>query len=156
MKFIITIIRMAIGWHFLYEGCIKLFAGNWSAESFLNNTQGLFSGFYHWLASSPEMLAVIDILNVWGLVFIGVALSFGIFARWASLAGALLLAFYYFAYPPFGDSLLTSNGSVYIINQLFIEVTILIFLFCYKERGYGLNNAIRLLGEKKYGLELIV
>jgi len=108
------------------------------------------------LASSPEMLAVIDILNVWGLVFIGVALSFGIFARWASLAGALLLAFYYFAYPPFGASLLTINGSVYIINQLFIEVAILIFLFCYKESGYGLNNAIRLLGGKKHGLDHLV
>ena len=38
MKNIITIIRVAIGWHFLYEGCIKLFAADWSAASYLNNT----------------------------------------------------------------------------------------------------------------------
>jgi len=153
MRIIITIIRVAIGWHFLYEGCIKHFADNWSAESFLNNSQSFLSGFYYWLAASPERLTVIDFLNVWGLVLIGLALFLGVLVRWASLAGALLLALYYFAYPPFGASLLTSNGSVYIINQLFIEAAILIFLFCNKERGYGLDNAVRLLRGKKYGLD---
>ncbi len=153
MRNIITIIRVAIGWHFLYEGCIKLFADNWSAESFLNNTQSFLSGFYHWLAVSPERLTVIDFFNVWGLVLIGLALFLGVLVHWASLAGALLLVLYYFAYPPFGASLLTSDGSVYIINQLFIEAAILIFLFCYKERGYGLDNAVRLLRGKKYGLD---
>jgi uncharacterized membrane protein YphA (DoxX/SURF4 family) len=142
MRTIITIIRAAIGWHFLYEGCVKLFANNWSAASFLNNAQGFLSGFYHWLAASPGRLDVIDFLNVWGLVLIGLALFLGVFIRWASLAGAMLLALYYFAYPPFGTSLLTSNGSVYIVNQLFIEAAILVFFFCYKERGYGLDNTV--------------
>ncbi len=151
MKSIITIIRVAIGWHFLYEGCTKLSAGNWSAESFLNNTQGFFAGFYHGLADSPELLAVINFLNVWGLVLIGLALFLGVGIRWASLAGALLLALYYFAYPPFGVTLLTSNayGSVYIINPLFIEAVILIFLFCYKGRSYGLDNIVHFFREKR-------
>ena len=142
MKIIITIIRMAIGWHFLYEGCIKLFAGNWSAESFLNNTQGFLSGFYHWLAASPERLAVIDLFNVWGLILSGLALSFGVLSRWASLGGVALLVLYYFAYPPFGASLLTGDSSVYIVNQLFIEAAMLVFLFFYKERGYGMDHVI--------------
>jgi len=33
MKTIITIIRTAIGWHCLYEGCIKLFADKWLQEA---------------------------------------------------------------------------------------------------------------------------
>jgi len=33
MKLAITVLRMAIGWHFLYEGLIKLFADDWSAGS---------------------------------------------------------------------------------------------------------------------------
>ena len=34
MKKILTSIRAAIGWYFLYEGCIKLFAdGGWSGQS---------------------------------------------------------------------------------------------------------------------------
>jgi uncharacterized membrane protein YphA (DoxX/SURF4 family) len=149
MKTVIAIIRAAVGWHFLYEGCIKLFADSWSAASYLNNTYGFLSGFYHWLADSPARLGVVDFLNIWGLILIGLALFIGLCVRWASLAGVLLLALYYFAYPPFGVTLFGGDGSVYIINQLFIEATILVFFFCYREKGYGLDDAIQLLKTKK-------
>ncbi len=149
MRLVVTILRMAIGWHFLYEGLIKLFAEKWSAESFLNNTHGFLSGFYHWLAASPGRLGVVDFLNVWGLIFIGLALFLGLFIRWTSLFGALLLVLYYFAYPPFGISLLGGDGTVYIINQLFIEAFTLLFLSFYKEKGYGLDNLIQLQKKKK-------
>jgi uncharacterized membrane protein YphA (DoxX/SURF4 family) len=149
MKTIITIIRTAIGWHFLYEGFVKMFAGNWSAASYLNNTYGLLSGFYHWLAASPVRLAVVDFLNIWGLILIGLALFIGLYARWAVIFGTFLLALYYFAYPPFGVSLLGGNGAVYIINQLFIEAAVLVFLFCYKEKGYSFDEAIHIFKRKK-------
>ena len=142
MKTLITIIRAAVGWHFLYEGLIKLFADKWSAASYLNNTQGIFSGFYHWLAASPVMLSIVDFLNVWGLLLIGLALFVGLCVRWAALAGALLLTLYYFAYPPFGISLFSGDGTVYIINQLFIETAILVFFFFFKEKGYGLDHLL--------------
>ena len=149
MKTIITIIRVSIGWHFLYEGCIKLFTEEWSAASYLNNTHGFLAGFYHWLAVSPVRLGIVDFLNIWGLILIGLALFIGLCVRWSSLLGTLLLALYYFAYPPFGFSLYAGEGSVYIINQLFIETLVLVFLFCYKENGYGLENALQLLKRKK-------
>ena len=149
MKTIITIIRAAIGWHFLYEGLVKLFAEAWSAESYLNNTYGFLSGFYHWLAASSGRLSVVDFLNIWGLLLIGLALFLGLYVRWASLAGFFLLTLYYFAYPPFGVSLLGGDGTVFVINQLFIEASILFFFFCYKERGYGLDEVVRLLKNKK-------
>ena len=149
MKTIITIIRAAIGWHFFYEGCVKLFSDSWSAASYLNNTHGFLSCFYHWLAASPIRVDLVDFLNIWGLILIGLALFVGLCIRWASLFGALLLSLYYFAYPPFGYSLYASDGSVYIINQLFIEAAVLTFLFCYKEKGYGLTGVIQLLKKKK-------
>ena len=149
MKTIITVIRAAVGWHFLYEGLIKLFADEWSSASYLNNTFGFLSGFYHWMAASPARLAAVDFLNIWGLILIGLALFLGLCVRWASLFGALLLTLYYFAYPPFGISLLGSDGTVYIINQLFIEASILTFLFCFKEKGYSLDDAIKVLRKKK-------
>ncbi|MDR2774398.1 MAG: DoxX family protein [Tannerella sp.] len=142
IKWVITILRIAIGWHFLYEGCIKLFADQWSAESYLNNTRGFLSGFYHWLAASPTMLQVVDFMNIWGLILIGLALFTGLCSRWASLFGTLLLALYYFAYPPFGISLLGGDGTLYIVNQLFIEAAALVFLFFHTERGYGLDEFI--------------
>ncbi len=139
---------MAIGWHFLYEGTIKSLAEKWSAESFLNNTHGFLSGFYHWLAASPDRMATVDFLNIWGLILIGLALFLGLFSRWASIAGALLLLLYYFAYPPFGIALLGGDGTTYVINQLFIETAILVFLFFYKDKGYGIDNLSTLFKKK--------
>ena len=139
-KIIITVIRAAVGWHFLYEGLIKLFSENWSAASYLNNTFGFLSGYYHWLAATPARLAVVDFLNVWGLILIGLALFVGLTVRWASVAGAFLLLLYYFAYPPFGASMLGGDGAVYIINPLLIETCVLLLFFCYREKGYGLDN----------------
>ena len=149
MKTIITILRTAIGWHFLYEGFIKLIAGDWSAASYLTNTHGFFSGFYHWLASSPIRIEIVDFLNIWGLILIGFALFVGLYVRWASLFGAILLMLYYFAYPPFGFSMYAGDGSVYIINQQFIEASALIFLVCYRGKGYGLDNLVQWLRKKK-------
>ena len=156
MKTIITIVRVAIGWHFLYEGLIKLFSAEWSAASFLNNTQGFLAGFYHWLAATPGRLAVVDFLNVWGLILIGLTLFVGLCVRWASLAGALLLALYYFAYPPLGISFLGGGGTSYIISPLFIEAAVLVFFVCYTKKGYGLDDALQLWrGKKQIPPELV-
>jgi thiosulfate dehydrogenase [quinone] large subunit len=46
-KLIVTLFRAAIGWHFLYEGLVKLWNKNWSAESYLLNATGPFAAFYH-------------------------------------------------------------------------------------------------------------
>ncbi|MDR0430386.1 MAG: DoxX family protein [Tannerellaceae bacterium] len=150
MKTIITIIRMAIGWHFLYEGLTKLLAENWSSESFLSNTFGFTSGFYHWLASSPSRMEAVDLLNIYGLIFIGLALFIGVVVRWASLGGIALLILYYFAYPPFGISLLGEHdGSVFIVNKIFVEAVMLAFIFFYKEKGYGMDELIAHYKNKK-------
>jgi uncharacterized membrane protein YphA (DoxX/SURF4 family) len=140
-KWAMTVLRIATGWHFLYEGLAKLFAEQWTSEGFLNGTHGRFSGWYHWLAASPVRLDVVDFLNITGLIVIGLALFIGLFSRWAALSGSLLLALYYFAYPPFGISLLqATDESVYVVNRLFVEATALLFLFFCKETGYGLDE----------------
>ena len=139
MKIIVTIIRMAIGWHFLYEGVSKL-GGGWSAAGYLLNTSGCFSGFYHWLAMSPVRLEVVDFLNICGLIIVGLGLSVGALTRLSCIGGTMLLTLYYFAYPPFGISMLgTTDGHLYIVDKLFIEAAMLVFLFFYKEKGYGLD-----------------
>ncbi|MCK7538531.1 MAG: hypothetical protein MZV63_50015 [Marinilabiliales bacterium] len=65
----------------------------------------------------------------------------GLFSRLASVFGAVLLVLYYFAYPPFGDSLLGSEvGNLYIIDRNFIEAAALMVLAFLRERGYGLGD----------------
>jgi len=141
---VITIIRAAIGWHFLYEGLSKLFMENWSAQSYLANATGFLSGFYHWLASGESLVKAIDILNVYGLILIGLALFLGIFIRIASTGGILLLLLYYFAYPPFGTSLFGSpEGHFYIVNRNFIEAFLLLWFVLSSQTGYGISLLFR-------------
>jgi uncharacterized membrane protein YphA (DoxX/SURF4 family) len=119
-KLFFTIVRMAIGWHFLYEGVSKLVITDWSSYSYLANATGPLSGFYHYIASSPHLLKLIDILNIYGLILIGIGLFIGIFARFAAVSGAILLTLYYFAYPPFGASLFSTLKLLFLYFLLFI------------------------------------
>lgn len=142
-RLLITVLRVAIGWHFLYEGLTKILQENWTSSGFLLNTSGFLSGFYHWLASSPFLLQTTDLLNIYGLLIIGFALFIGLFCRIASLSGALLLALYYFAYPPFGNPLMNSaDGHLFIVDKLFIEASVLVFLFFYWEKGYSIDSLV--------------
>ena len=149
-RLFITILRVAIGWHFLYEGLSKILQGNWTASGFLLNTSGFLSGFYHWIASSPAILGTTDILNMWGLLFIGLALFIGLFSRFASLSGILLLTLYYFAYPPFGNPMLNAaDGHLFIVDKLFIEAAALLFLFFYREKGYSIDILVEIYRNRK-------
>ncbi len=149
---VVTIIRAAIGWHFLYEGLSKLLMENWSAQSYLANATGFLSGFYHWLASGESLVKAIDILNVYGLILIGLALFLGVFIRIASSGGILLLLLYYFAYPPFGSSLFGSpEGHFYIVNRNFIEAFLLLWFVLSSQTGYGISLFFRKRKREEHG-----
>ncbi len=149
-KLIITLFRIAIGWHFLYEGFIKLISENWSAASYLSNATGPFSGFYYWLSTSELLMKIIDPVNIVGLILIGLGLFVGLAIRAASVSGIILLALYYFAYPPFGGSMLWfGEGNLFIVDKLFIEASALLTLLFIKEKGYGLYDVKLGLFNKK-------
>ena len=143
---LVSLLRMVIGWHFLYEGYVKITAESWSAQSYLANTTGFFSPFYHWLAASSAM-GVIDWLNIIGLILIGLALFLGCFTRLAAASGALLLLLYYFAYPPYGLSLFSSSGEshLYIVNFQLVEAIMLVLFVVYPHTGYSIENWLRQL-----------
>ena len=156
-KLLITILRIAIGWHFLYEGISKILQDNWTAAGFLRNTSGLFSGFYHFIAANPAVLRVSDFLNMYGLLLIGLALFIGFYSRLSSLLGAALMILYYFAYPPFGNPMLNpADGHLFIVDKLFLEAAVLIFLFYYRESGYGLDGLISNVREGGVGLKELI
>lgn len=140
-KLFITVLRMAIGWHFLFEGVMKLLTTNWTSYNYLVNTSGFLSFFYHWLASSPVLLKAVDLLNMYGLVLIGLGLFLGLFSRLASIAGVFLLTLYYFAYTPMGlGSFGTGDGHLFAVDKIFIEGIALLFIFFYKEKGFGIDT----------------
>jgi uncharacterized membrane protein YphA (DoxX/SURF4 family) len=124
------ILRFIIGWHFLYEGIVKITDPNWTAKGFLMGSKGFLSETFQWMASQPNILEAINFLNAWGLFLIGLGLFLGLFARAAVYAGILLLFFYYIAYPPFqGFSYgIPREGNYLIINKNFIEMATLVLL----------------------------
>ena len=120
----LVILRVAIGWHFLYEGLVKLMNPNWSSLAYLMDSEGLFAGMFHNLAGNPGLLNVMDFLNVWGLILIGAGLIAGLFTRVAAMAGMVLLGFYYLSHPAIigASYAIPSEGSYLWVNKNLIEL----------------------------------
>ena len=91
---VLVALQLAIGWHFLYEGLAKLWNEHWTAAGYLAASQWWFQGLFEQLATSPTLLGVVDALNSWGLLAIGVGLMLGLFARGAAIAGIVALTLY--------------------------------------------------------------
>jgi thiosulfate dehydrogenase [quinone] large subunit len=127
----ITVMRIFVGWHFLYEGIAKLTSPSWSAVGYLRQARGPFSGFFRWLAGQPNMLAWADQITMWGLTLVGVFLIVGLFTRLASLAGMAFILMFYFATPPFVGYFysIPSEGSYLIVNKNLVELGALIVIF---------------------------
>ena len=121
---ILVILRVAIGWHFLFEGISKLLNPDWSSLGYLMDSEGMFQGLFHSMAGNASLLNIMDFLNVWGLLLIGAGLIVGLFTRIAGIAGIVLLGFYYISHPPLiGASYsIPSEGSYLWINKNLIEL----------------------------------
>ncbi|MCB9206345.1 MAG: DoxX family membrane protein [Ignavibacteriales bacterium] len=121
---VLIILRLILGYHFLFEGIDKLFSVNWSSAGFLLQTNWLLSDFFHTLANDPTLLSLVDALNIWGQILIGLGLIIGLFSTIAAWSGAFLLFIYYFAIPPFIESFLFIDKN---LIELFAFIIIAIF-----------------------------
>jgi uncharacterized membrane protein YphA (DoxX/SURF4 family) len=150
--YLLTVLRILVGWHFLYEGIIKLLNPAWSAKMYLMGSQWIFSGLFHQMASSATTMKFIDLLNIWGLILIGLSLFLGLFVRWTSLAGSLMLMFYFVAYPPIsGHTFGTiTEGSYLWVNKTLIELFVLMaFVILPGEYFFGADRWIKRWREEK-------
>ena len=140
-----VVLRLVIGWHFLYEGLVKLMNPNWSSVGFLLDSGGFMGGFFRDLASSPSTVQIIDLLNIWGLILIGLGLILGFMARPACIFGIILLAAYYLSHPPFVGIrfAVPTEGSYLIVNKNLIELCALIVLYIFPSSKYiGIDRFI--------------
>lgn len=150
--YLLTGLRILIGWHFLYEGIAKLITPGWSAQSYLLGSRWFFADIFHQMASFPGVMEVVDFLNVWGLIFIGISLFTGLLVRWSSVAGSILLLFYFVAYPPIpGYSFGTvTEGSYLWVNKTLIEFfVLLVFVFLPAESFFGADRLIKRWKQEK-------
>jgi uncharacterized membrane protein YphA (DoxX/SURF4 family) len=141
--YLFVLIRILIGWHFLYEGVTKVIAENWSSASYLAGSKWIFAPVFHWMAGYSGIISVVDFLNIWGMSLIGIGLILGLFTRWSSAAGALLLFFYFVAYPPIPGYMMgvPADGSYLWVNKNLIELFVLTaFIFLPPGYLYGLDR----------------
>jgi thiosulfate dehydrogenase [quinone] large subunit len=139
---ILVALRFLIGWHLLYEGIYKLTNPDWSSIAFLGESKWIFSGIADWIVSSASILNVVDFLNTWGLITIGLGLILGLFTKAASIAGTSLLMLYYLFNPPFIGLGAAGpvEGHYLFVNKALIEaVALLLFAVFPVSRMYGLD-----------------
>lgn len=143
--FWLVALRIIIGWHFLYEGLVKAVNPNWSSVGYLLDSAGFMKVFFYGLAANPATLSVVDFMNIWGLMAIGLGLILGAFNRITLPAGIVLLAFYYLSHPPFVGLKydLPMEGSYLFINKNLIEIAAMIILFVFpSHRQIGIDRFI--------------
>ena len=136
----LVLLRILIGWHFLYEGVIKAYNPSWTSRGYLLSASVL-KPFFAWLASD-SFISVIDSLNIIGLIAVGISLLIGIKIKWGCIAGILLLILYYLAHPPFpGLAQGPAEGSYWIVNKNLIEMAALFVIYQFPLTSvFGLGN----------------
>jgi thiosulfate dehydrogenase [quinone] large subunit len=147
----LVVLRLATGWHFFYEGMIKVLNPDWTSKAYLLDSGGFLKNIFEWMALNSNVLQVVDFLNAWGLTLIGLSLLLGIFCRAGAFAGMLLLLFYYLSHPAFPgiEYLFPTDGSYFIINKTLVELFALFVIFAFPsahiiglERFWAAKNKI--------------
>ncbi|MBE0638057.1 MAG: DoxX family membrane protein [Bacteroidales bacterium] len=129
----LVLLRLAIGWHFFYEGMVKVLTPSWTSKAYLLDSGGFAKPFFEWIAQNPTLLSINDVVNAWVLSLVGFFLLLGFKVRPAALAGMILLGLYYLSHPawPGIEYLFPSDGSYFVINKTLIELAAMLVIFAF-------------------------
>jgi len=94
-KSIVFVLRVLVGWTFLYAGTWQIWE-NYSAAGFLNHVV-TFHDFFATFAT-PAVLPFTNFLMKWGHLLIGLSLVSGLMVRAGGPFGILLMVTYHFAH----------------------------------------------------------
>jgi uncharacterized membrane protein YphA (DoxX/SURF4 family) len=139
----VFLLRLGIGWHFLYEGVVKLVDPTWTAAGYLRGSTGPLAESFHALAANDAILRVVDALNVWGLILVGACLMWGLLTRFSAVCGMLMLALYYVSNPPwFAAAAGMGEGHYLLVNKNLIEFFALFVVLVQPARRLGIDGAL--------------
>ena len=80
-QFWLVTLRVIIGWYFHYEGVAKVMTPGWTSYGYLMDSQGWFASLFKALAQNQALMPVVDALNIYGLILIGLSLVLGCFEK---------------------------------------------------------------------------
>lgn len=119
----LVVLRVFIGWHFAYEGLVKFLNPKWTSLPYLLDSHGPFSSFFVQITQDASVMDVVNLLNKWCLLLIGLALITGCLSRIASVGGMILLVMYSLSHPSFigASYLMPFEGSYLWIDKNLVE-----------------------------------
>lgn len=144
-SYALCILRVLIGWYFLYEGLAKAFTPNWSAYGYLIDSKGAFSSLFMKLAENPTLLEAVNIINVWGLTIVGLLLILGLFTNLAYIGAMFFLLLFYLSHPPlmFVEYILPTEGSyLWVDRNLIMLVTVAVLMLFPASKAISFDNLI--------------
>jgi len=141
---VLMLMRVAIGWHFLYEGLVKLLDGKWTAAAYLKSSTGPLADWFGRIAGDPMAMRIVDQLNIWGLILVGGCLMLGLVTRFAAFCGIGMLAMYYLAYPPLAQSPAggLAEGHYLLVSKTLVELLALAVVLALPASVLGLDGVI--------------
>jgi thiosulfate dehydrogenase (quinone) large subunit len=145
-QFALVLLRTLIGWHFLYEGYVKLTPAwsrtgeplaSWSAAGYLKGATGPFAGVFQGLGEA-SWIGTLDTAVAVGLAAAGLSLMLGLFTRiGCAVALVMLLSFYLAAVPTSGLPEPRAEGVYLFVNKNLIEAAALLVLLLFPTGAYA-------------------
>jgi thiosulfate dehydrogenase [quinone] large subunit len=162
----LILLRTLIGWHFAWEGFVKLWwpswsrggwpLGRWSAAGYLQGATGPFADFFRGLADSSWM-PVLDVLIAVVLLLTGLSLMLGLFTRSGTLSALVFLVLLYALYiPTYGVIVPGAEGNYLYVNKNLVEAAAVLVLLAFRTgriAGLDLLLARRRLRKAREALE---
>jgi len=138
----LILLRTLIGWHFAWEGFVKLWwpswsrggwpLDRWSATGYLQSATGPLREFFRGLADSSWM-PVLDVLIAVALVLVGLSLMLGLFTQTGALAALVMLALFYVAHiPTHGVVVPGAEGSYLFVSKNLVEAAAVLVLLVFR------------------------
>jgi thiosulfate dehydrogenase [quinone] large subunit len=138
----LVLLRTLIGWHFLYEGLVKLVwpawtragvpLGRFSSAGYLRSSTGPFADLFRAFADA-SWLPWLDLLMAWGLLLIGLALMLGLFTQLACAGALALLALFYLSWlPTRGVYEPGTEGNYLLVNKNLVEAAAVFVVLAFR------------------------
>jgi thiosulfate dehydrogenase [quinone] large subunit len=137
----LVVLRTLVGWHFLYEGYVKLLnpawgrdghpLAAWSSAGYLKAATGPLADLFHSLGSAA-WVGRLDIAVAVLLIAVGLSLMLGLFTQLGCIGAMGLLALFYVSAIPLGVPEARTEGSYLIVNKNLIELASVFVIFTFR------------------------
>ena len=137
----LVLLRTLIGWHFAWEGFVKLFRPSWSREGwplapwsaagYLKSATGPLADYFHTLGEAA-WLPLLDTTIAVALLLTGLSLMLGLFTRTGVAAAFVLLVLFYLAHVPVHGVIGPgAEGNYLYVNKNLVEAAAVLVLLAF-------------------------